>query len=312
MTAVATGTATDYDDLLTDLINFLTADADLVAANEAWVIEAQATPATYSMVGVTGTQTYTGTFRDYYLRGPGLSQTDNIYINIRQYQNSVAGLYNWAISGATGYDSGSAWESQPNNSLVSGHFSYISLPNSSVDYTFVANGRRFIIYVSFEGDTYVSYCGYLLPYGIPSEYPYPLFISGNTLNISTTYATSTVQNFYANTNNSRSALRQPNGVWRATGDGATTYMTSWPWKVATTWDLRGNLDGSFPLIPGEIYCEADSGNVWGVLEGLYYVPKTGETNLAAGDTITIDSVDYLVAQNGQQLDEHEYCAIRKS
>ena len=314
MTAYESGTATDYDDLLTKLRDFLTTDTTLVSASEHWVVEKEETISTYSMSGVSGTQTYTGNFRDIYLRGPGLSQTDNIYINLRQYQNSVASLYNWAISGATDYESTSDWESQPNNSLVSGHFSYLSLPNAAIDYLFVANGRRFIVQVSFEGDTYVIYCGYILPYALPSEYPYPLFISGTTSSIEVTYATSTVQNFYSNSNNSKSALRQPNGVWRATGSGATTQITSWPWKVAggTYWDLRGNLDGTFSVIPGKLYCEVDNGNVWGNLEGLYYVPKTGTANLAAGDTLSISGTDYMVIQNGQQLDEHEYCAIRKS
>jgi hypothetical protein len=316
MTAYTSGTATDYNDLLTKLRDFLTTDATLVAANEHWVVEKEdPTVATYTMTGVAGTQTYTGSFRDIYMRAPGLSQTDNIYINFRRYQNSVTSLYNWAISGATGYEASSKWESQPNNSLVSGHFSYISLPNAAINYTIVANGRRFLMYVSFEGDTYVIYCGYILPYGLPSEYPYPLFISGTTSSIEITYSNSTVQNFYANTSSTRSALRQPNGVWRATGGSETTNITSWPWKVAgsTYWNLLGNLDGSFTLLPSRVYCEADNGNVWGEYEGLYYVTKVGAANnLAAGDTITIDAVVYLVAQNGQQLDDNEYCAIRKS
>jgi hypothetical protein len=320
VTATASGSITPtggdegHDLLLTALKTFLTTDSTLVAANESWVVEKEETIATYSMSGVSGTQTYTGQFRDLYLRGPGLSQTDNIYVNLRKYQNSPTSLYNWAISGATTYDGVEDWENQPNNSLVSGHFSYFALTNAQIDYTFVASGRRFIVIVTIGGDTYMMSAGYILPYAIPSEYPYPLAIAGTTNTIATNIASTSCRNFWEPTAVPiRSSLRAPNGVWTAVyGSNPGTTFVTWPWTDAddTEFQLRSNLDDTFSALPAVIYTTLDGGNIYGEWDGVFYSPQFGTVNLVAGDTVTIDAVDYFALQNGQRSNEYEFGLVR--
>lgn len=99
-----------YDLLLTALRDFLTTDAALVSLSQNWVVEKEETISTYSISGISNQPSYTGDFRDLYLRGPGLAQQDNIHVNIRAYQSSPSSIYNWYIQGATAFDTGQAWE----------------------------------------------------------------------------------------------------------------------------------------------------------------------------------------------------------
>jgi hypothetical protein len=314
MTSYAEGSATNYDDLLTKLRDFLTADATLVAAGENWsLLKEDASLATYAMTGIND-PTYTGTFRDLYLRGPGLAATDNVYVNIRQYQNSGASLYNWMLSGATGFDTNDNWEEQEGIGIQSSVVPSFPLSNSSIDYIFVANGRRFIVVVTISGDTYFCYCGLIVPYATPSEYPYPLLIAGTSGSLSNNVTSSDVQNITDYTETPLAMLRLDSAIWQKMDTTESAGFLVWPWSevaLSGLWNTYGNLDGSFNVVPGVLYSSQYLGSVHGELEGVYYVPKGGVVDLTAGDTITIGSDVYFVLQNGQRTVEGEYCAIKK-
>ena len=156
-----TGTATDHDDLLDKLITFLTTDSGLVAANQEWMVLKDEEPVDERYV---------------YLRGPGLADNDQIHANIRRFYNPGTNAYNWEFRGATSYDGGIAYASQPGTSDMS----YLCLANLSMTYWFFANGRRFIV-IAKIGTVYTSaYAGLIMPYALPSEYLYPLFIGATT------------------------------------------------------------------------------------------------------------------------------------
>ena len=148
-----TGTSTDYRDLLTDFRTWITATAG-------W------TELAYSTVTDSD---------ELYLRGDGTGADGRVFINIKTELDSVNGYYGWAIYGATDYDSGSGITAQPG---VIGP-SYFNTWDSSIDYWFYANDRRFII-VAQVSTSYVSmYAGFGLPFALPSEHQFPLFICGN-------------------------------------------------------------------------------------------------------------------------------------
>lgn len=314
MTATATGTAAGHDALLTALKTFLTTDATLVAAGENWSVDKEETISSYTMTGVTGQPTYTGNFHDLYLRGPGASGTDNIHVNLRAYQDNTGSLYNWMVSGATGFNTLADWEAQPNTSLVSGNFSYFPLTNASISYLFIANGRRFIIRVTIDGDTYVIYCGFILQYALPSEYPYPLVVTGTASSPSINILNSALRNFYAAGSSIRSALREPDGVWNSFSDSIGTSISVYPFNimdVASKGQLRGHINGDFPGLAAIAMTTNNGGNAYGEFDGLFFVPKINSTNLAAADTVTISTIDHEAEQNAQITDQYQYALLRK-
>lgn len=309
-----------YDLLLTELRDFLTTNSELVAANQNWIVEKEETISTYSMSGVSYQPTYTGDFRDIYLRGPGLAQQDNIFVNLRAYQSAPSSIYNWYISGATSFDTGDAWEEQAGNNIISYPCTF-TLVNSLIDYWFVANGRRFIVICKIEGDFYAAYNGLFLPYGLPSEYPYPHFISGTGQYPNVNQANSGNRNFFniGAINRQQANVRLTSSRWAQVGNndyggGTPPRATVWPWFMeavgGAAYNLVGNLDGSFSLLPAVLVTGEDSESVLGDLHGVYYAPGTGQVDLSAEDTITIGADTYLVIQNAALSDRTNYAAIK--
>jgi hypothetical protein len=315
------GGESGYDLLLTALRDFLTTNATLVSLSQNWVLEKEETISTYSISGIQSQPSYTGNFRDLYLRGPGLAQQDNIHVNIRAYESVPSSLFNWYIQGATAFDTNEAWENQPGNNIQDEGSCFFTLVNSLIDYWFIANGRRFIVVCKIEGDFYVSYNGLFLPYGLPSEYPYPMFVSGTTRGAAFNHAYSLNRNFY----NTRyqgyqyANCRVPSTEWAQVGNSdysgtAIPYVALWPWHKETptnaTYNLHGNRDGSYTLLPAVLFTGEDGESCLGDMQGVYYVPGTGQIDLSAEDTITIGSFDYLIVQNVALSDRSNYAALK--
>lgn len=309
-----TGGQEGYDLLLTALRDFLTTNATLVSLSQNWVVEKEETVSTYSIPGISSQPSYTGDFRDLYLRGPGLAQQDNVHVNIRTYQSAPPSIYNWYIQGATAFDTGQAWEDQPGNNIQDEGSCYYTLVNSLIDYWFIANGRRFIVIAKIEGDFYMSYNGLMLPYGLPSEYPYPLVVSGTARGALYNQTSTYNRNLYQTYNGYQYAnLRLPSTKWAQIGTSDTSgtaapYAAVWPW--ITDYNLQGNLDGSYSLLPAVVYTGDDLEQCLGDLHGVYYVPGNGQVDLSAEDTITIGSYDYLVIQNVALTGRNNYAAIK--
>lgn len=114
------------------------------------------------------------------------------YIGIRTYYDSNSDNYGWELAGATGYNSGgSDWASYlpgispgrydgTTGSSGTSYGAYVPLQNTTISYWISSTNRR-IIGVFKCGTTYSSlYMGLLNPYGTSTEYPYPLCIVGST------------------------------------------------------------------------------------------------------------------------------------
>lgn len=319
--AWTSGTVTGHLNLLSALKTFLTTDATLVAASQNWAVEKDETIASYAMTSPTvnsPTGGFGATWRDIYFTGPGLASADAIHVNIRAYTAPSIGLYNWMIQGATAYESAAAWHQQPNNSWDSNEFKYLTLTNSTIDYWFVATGRWFIVICKISGDFYASINGFLLPYALPSEYPYPLFVSGVSDSISDLPTSTSLTNPWVTQGQTSGRLRHRDGAWLNT-NYTTSISTStvgvWPWypvKAATSsYQLIGSLDGSFPILPMTLFSGYDGGNVYGEIEYVYYVPGLSPVaNPLSEDTLTIGSDTYLIVQNVDKTDRHAYAAIK--
>jgi hypothetical protein len=310
--AYETGTATSHKDLLSKLYTFLTTNAALVAAGQNWTAHRWSTSGDYELI----------------LEGPGLAGSDEIFVGIKTYESSGDDYYNWRLQGFTGYSSGAAFDAQPG--AMASYPPGLALTNSSMPYWFVADGRRFVAAALVSTVYEAAYMGFLLPYGLPSQLPYPLVVGGSitgqnghrwsTQNV--THRQFTDPGAYTGNDNEAvifSTLRLLHGSWlsirnKYSGDTYTSRqkMELWPKgddysARARIIDLRPGVDGGYPLFPLIPVQSSPDRNVFGELTGCFAVTGFG---LTAGDTITVGSDDYLVIPNVYRADVADYWALK--
>jgi len=281
--AYETGTATDHDNLLTLLIAFLTTDLPSV---QQWTVLADRTESGSGQ-------------RCVYLHGPGLAGTDNIYVGIRVKTDDGGIIYHWELRGMAGYNSEAEFEFQVG--VSNPH--YMPLYKSSMTYHFFANGRHFKVAALVESTVWANcYAGFILPYALPSECPYPLFIGGNSPVATERYSSeaATYRAFWqpgnASSSNGGGGLRFVSGEWLNFVDNGydTDYGRVWPYYNDVL-PMAANADATQNVIPVVIYTGKWDGVVLGELDGVAYVSGNGTT---PGDTITDDSSDVWVVFNG--------------
>lgn len=310
--AYETGVVTGMYNLLTALRDFLTTDATLVSLSQNWVVDKEEDVTPYERLSGMST-TYTDTmedFHDLYLRGPGLAQQDQIHVNICTMESSSYGFRNWAIIGATDFEDAATFENQPNASIISDRGPIAVLSNAEIQYWAVANGRRFILVYEIEGDFFCVHGGLFLPYGKPSEYPYPSLVAGHSDYFYTTPATAGINNFYKQTTNYASLIRRPEGVWDNSNTNYISGISWWPYVHSTSLNnLQQNPDNSFTMLPVIGYTASGSKNIYGEIQGLYFVCRRGLTDLASEDTITIGGSTYLIFQNIDDQGDNSYCCL---
>jgi len=292
------GTASDYLDLLRQLRNFLTTDATLTAAGQNWTeLATNAVPYVYN--GDIDGNPKNIVFETY-LRAPGLSTTEQIYIQLGAYYAATLDIYNWRMRGALGYTPASTWFQQPGASPDN----YIALWNQPIPFWFIANGQRVIVVAKIATDYEMCYLGKFLPDGVPGEYPYPLFIGG-------TGGPGCAADRYSRNDGYHAAFFDPNangvftcdasGAWITWNHWGGTYYNAnaanaiWPWNDGGTsgfspnqggmnWIVQ-NIDGSYPLLPSRLEQSTPSINILGSLDGVFGTTGQGsssETTFAVG------------------------------
>jgi hypothetical protein len=173
--AKATGTATDYLDLMVHLRDFLTGS---VGSPSPYTAVRDTTPAGSPIVypsPVTQEMIFQGDASN------GGSPTRPFYFGIQSYENPGSSIYGWALRGFTGFDAGSPegsvlFENQPDASFAT----YIPLQNTSMSYWFWANERRVIMVVKTGTSYQWMYAGLINPFATESEFPYPLAVMGSS------------------------------------------------------------------------------------------------------------------------------------
>lgn len=307
--AITSGTATDHDDLLTDLVTFLTG----LTSPETWV-------------ELTNNVTPPAGERHVYLRGPGLSGTDEIYINIRRYTNSVINTStNWEIRGALGFDADLGFDQQPGVSPPQ----YAVLGSTGVPgctYRMVANGRRFIIKATLDQNNLEIplYCGLILPYATPARHRYPLYIGATAMTELTSgnpTGREILRGFFDpfkdfDESAGTAVFLHFDNSWvlvaneRYTTSGTTiadsdTGTRTWLWDK--NYNIRNFTDNGYGLIPGHVYTDVGGGNVYGEFDGVFWVSGTGNSTTSL---INIGGTDYAVTSNPNDLGIDAFAAIR--
>jgi hypothetical protein len=298
--AVEIGTAANHADLLTRLRAFLTANADLVAAGQAW------TEVGYNAPDATTEETY--------LRGPGLGGGEEIYVQIRRYENVAGDYYNWGLRGAVNYNPAEPFGSQPGASPES-HF---TLWNTSIPYWFVANGRRFMVVAKVSTVYVMLHAGLILPYATPAEYPYPIFVGANCRSaMRWSVGGDENRNVFdpgALNDAGYCRLRYVDGTWigiaNHSGDADDRPGNTWPYEgFRQSWIgfPISALGGDYVLTPIILSTGYEDGVVFGELDGVFHVSGF---STASENIVTIEGVDHLVVQNVYRAGTAAYAAVR--
>jgi hypothetical protein len=313
--AYETGTATNHLDLLNQLVTFLTTNSGLTGASpsQAWTVNRNVVPPTTpNPAGAP-----ISTDREVQLQAPGLAGTDEWFCSITTNTNVAADTYNWLLYGQVGYLPIQGAALQPG-----GMPSPVVLPlwENTIDFWFVANGRRCIVVAKVSGTYHMMYLGAMLPYGTPSQYPYPMFVGGSNGVVANRWSDAghSSRNFWNPGQPSSCALYYLDGTWQYLGNtdingNPSDNQNVWPYGGdsnvrALIANTRENLDGSYPILPMELMDVTGypSQNVLGTLDGIYWVPGF---DLAAEDTLDIGGQTYLIVQNIFQTDTANYCAL---
>jgi hypothetical protein len=298
--AYTSGTATDYRDLLDKLRVFLT--STMTPAAQKWQqLKWAVTPTTQELI----------------LKGPGLAGVDEIYVGIRSFEDASQGWYWWDLQGFTGYTSSGTFYSQPG--AVSSNPPGMTLHQYAIPYWFFANGRRFIV-VAKVGTRYeMAYLGFMLPFAMPSEHFYPMFVGGSMTAYSGRLGGRTDDGhraffhprYFSDAENS-AAMIWMSGAWeRVVNNGTNEDTKPYPYSVYGSLDWGTTPNGDYVLIPVQYYRASSTQTVqhtFGTLDGVYWV--SGMNN-AAENIITISGVQYFVVQNVFRTAWNEFVAIKK-
>lgn len=297
--ASSTGTATNYLDLLNKLRDFLTTDAALVLAGEEWT----------QISGNVGTLTATD---EIVLQGPGTSGTDEILVGIRSSVSVGSDYYNMRFSAFTIWNPAVAFASQVNST----HDYCINLWDDPMPYWFVANGRRFIVVVRAAGVYMSAYCGFILPYVLPSLWPYPMYVGASSRQITWRYSqVHPNMSAFFDPGETCSALLLPDVLWYGVvnrydegggSEGQRNNMNTHPYRWDTT-PIRDNVDGSYNLEQVSLLCSSPYLAQLGALQGVFRTSGFGNT---AENIITQGGVDHVVVPNVYRTEWNDFAAIR--
>jgi hypothetical protein len=313
-----TGTASDYLDLLNQLRTFLTSDATLVSLGQNWTeLATTSTPYNHVDNGITNVVDF-----ESFLKGPGLSGTEAIFINLQAFHNTTNDIFNWRANAAVGYSAGAGVKffNQPGTSPNA----FMFLWDQPIPYWFYGNGQRFIVVAKVSTVYESMYGGKWLPYGTPGQYPYPVCIGGTGGDSNSTDPLAFgnqpgVANLrFSDTSINHGAFFNPAALywiddaatWHvicniATGGGGACVF---PWYYADTlspaW-LETNLDGSYPLFVARLDGLTPI-NLLGELDGVAF---TTGFSASSESTLTVGSNTWTVFQDTFRTGRTNYCVI---
>lgn len=302
-----TGNASSNADLLNKLKTYVTVT---VPSGDQWVSERH----------VSGDELI--------LRGQGYSTTDQIYVGLKAYNDSINDNYALYLNGFTGFNTLLPFFQQPGCLTLVDHIpalaSVFSVPTNptAIKYWFIVDASRIII-ISRTGTVYhQAYLGFYLPFGTPPTYPYPQIVGGSTVcdsigrpakqsDVSTAthaywksadaYNTSPITQHVGSL-----ALREPGGSFKRIVNTNNTALSNYSACTGTFpfvennrgylggyTNMRTNLDGSYSLQP-ILIIDGIPANVFGFFTGVYHVTGFG---LSAEDVIDVSGDDFLCIHN---------------
>lgn len=327
------GTATGPADLFAKLKSFLTTNADLVSVSQQW-----------TQVWDTSAVTDPENSTDVMMNGPGLAGVESVIVGMRLRDDAPTDEHWIEYTGAISINAAASTFKEHNGSMI--RTTRVMLNNGPMSYWFVANGRRFITVVKISTTYQSSYCGLMLPFGLPQEYPYPLFIGGSCGDdfkdgngfVPRTWRDNVIYHtFFLDPNGyvsgsyltSSAWVRGPAGDWKVlnnsgndldgsvgpvrTGGNDSETIVRIQDGVLDGFDILGAMDTAFGgdrvLVPAPIFLRSGERETLGVLQGVH---RVGGAISAAEDIISIGGVDHLTVPNVFRTDFHDYMTVELS
>jgi hypothetical protein len=270
------------------------------------------------------------------LMGPGTAGDDEIYTAIQTVSSAGDDYYNWRLMGMTGY-SDVAMQYMPG--ITQGRLPRMLMWNEKIKYWFAANGRRYIVVAKISSVYESMYMGFPLPFGLPTQFPYPLVVGGAACPSTTAayhrfssmdYNHSAFPSPYAgaagviptgtfDTTNYYSTLKVLQGaIWNRVKNKKFSPLHEnivWPYdngvaKIADIWQdaLRENPDGSRSVYPTIISLSVPDKDIVGVLQGVCAVPGFG--GIAAEDRIVVEGDTYVAFPIVPNADRSDFWALK--
>lgn len=252
-------------------------------------------------------------------KGPGLDGTQDIYVGVETYGSSISDTFNLGFVGFRAWDDSAPVASQPNGCTPE----YLSLVNSSIGFWFVVNGQRFMVVTKAAGIYQTAYCGFGLPYELPSIHEFPMIVGASGDSRTRRY-NSTTTNYRHPMDPGEFGLRAfyPDAQWRnhanrvdqaGTEDSHSSTSNGKVWPAALNSSsampsfVRDNLDASNALLPGVIRHAASPVHMWGEFDGYYWTSGFGTV---AEAIIRENGFDHLVVNNIYRTSVQHYAAVR--
>ena len=246
---------------------------------------------------------YDGTSANRYvfLRGPGLTGNDPVWVGIDTYQSVSAGYYNIAVACANGYLSSQDYYNQPQMKRIG-----VPLFYDRVDYWIHVNARR-IVFVCKVAQGYYEhgYMGRFIPYASALQLPYPAFVGGmfgynspdgSDILQTQNYSYTSYHEVPYIGNQYRSGV---SGSYN--GQVYSSFNNKWECCEKLTLGYLGiKTQGIKPIynIDLDIIYQSSSNyqrlpaGLYGTLDGVYMI-NSDYDEIYAEDTISIDGVDYI-------------------
>jgi len=244
-----------------------------------------------------------------YLKGPGLAAADEIFVSMNTQYNEDSDWYNLSFQGATGFETLDAYNYQPSDSTNCAMAAW----QFQIPYWIVADGRRFILTWKISTNYMNGYFGFILPYGTPTEYPYPLYIAGcHTSNVRWSSESHNHRSFF---DPYAGYIYTIEGTWlliqnkvSSSGNESTRQESNiWPFTQNYAQNIRQSPGDVYPMLPLVMHTEHNGGNVYGELSGAFWCP--GFAN-ASENTIVVDGIDYMVFQDVYRTSNQDYYALK--
>ena len=231
------------------------------------------------------------------LRGVGLSETEQIFIGFKTYQNVAADYYNILVGVFTGYVSGNTFETQP-GAYTSGCPAH----NNRIDYWMICNAQRIAFAIKIGGAIYEHvYAGKFIQYGRPTQYPYPVVCAGPLIGAAAIRYSETSHNSYFRGGESARLALRTNAAW--VSPNVQPFNNATICGPSASYTQLRDTNGLYPMLPLELF---NSSGVYGVLDGVNYISGFGQTT---ENTLNDDGSQFVVFQNVWGTSFNDYIAM---
>ena len=257
---------------------------------------------------------------------------DNIYISLTINPEDFNVLI---LDGPAGYDANLKFWEQPGSlhqwnkidednatglPMYSSSSAIYKIPSLRIydkerfDYFLFINHHRLIIVLKLVIDYQSAYLGFINPISSERQYPYPMYVAGNSLVASDSILTGS----FVFPTQGTGWLRRADGTWRAfecpysTNIAANTDGAMFPYVANNTslvpnYTSRTTIDVNFLLLPVLAYTNNPTDSC-GIFREVYWI--SGTRDVAAEQIVVVDGVNYMVFDSRDSRGNNSYFCIR--